>query len=114
MVAIPLQPALGQRAGALHHLAQDGIDVQALADAQTRLAEFREALPQRLDVPLPGRRIPSIPLPPDSMAASTRGRVVVPMRPPDPKNRLRWDGERMSPIILKGHISCIDVALKST
>ena len=47
----PAAAGAGQRAGALHHLAQDGIDVQALTDAQTRLAEFREVLPQRLDVP---------------------------------------------------------------
>ncbi len=41
----PAAAGAGQRAGALHHLPQDGIDVQALADAQTGRAEFGEAFP---------------------------------------------------------------------
>ena len=48
MVVIPLQPALVSARGALHHLTQDGIDVQALADAQTGLAQPGEAVSQRL------------------------------------------------------------------
>ena len=54
----------------------------------------RQALPQRLDVPsrvVGFRQFHT----PNSMAASTRGRVVVPMQPPEPENWLRWDGERM-------------------
>ena len=44
----PAAAGAGQRAGALHHLAQDSIDVQALADAQTGLAQLGEAVSQRL------------------------------------------------------------------
>ena len=89
----PAAAGAGQRAGALHHLAQDRIDVQALADAQTRLAELREALPQRLDVLSRVVGCRQFPPSPNSMAPSTRGRVVVPLQPPEPETRLRWDGE---------------------
>ena len=70
-------------------------DVQAFADAQTRRAECREALSQRLDVP--ARVVGCRHLHPlDSMAARTRGRVGVPMPSPAPEHRLRGDGERMT------------------
>ena len=38
----------GQGAGAVHHLLQDGIDVQACADAQDRCRQPGRAVPQRL------------------------------------------------------------------
>ena len=44
----PAAAGAGQRAGALHHLAQDSIDVQALGDAQTGLAQPGEPVSQRL------------------------------------------------------------------
>ena len=51
MVVIPLQPA-PVSARALSTTSRRTVSTSKLSpDAQTRLAEFREALPQRLDVP---------------------------------------------------------------
>ena len=46
----PAVAGAGQRAGALHNFTQNGIDIEALADAQTGLAQPGEALSQRLDL----------------------------------------------------------------
>ena len=46
----PAVAGTGQRAGALHNFMQNGIDIEALADAQTGLAQPGEALSQRLDL----------------------------------------------------------------
>ena len=41
----------GQGAGAIHHLAEDGVEVEAGVDAQNRRVEQRDALAQRLVFP---------------------------------------------------------------
>ena len=41
----------GQGAGAIHHLAEDGVEVEAGVDAQNRRVEQRDALGQRLVFP---------------------------------------------------------------
>ena len=40
----------GQHAGALHDLGQDGVEVEACADAQAGRCQFGDAVPQHLDL----------------------------------------------------------------
>ena len=56
----------GQRASAFHDVAQDGIEIKALADAQAGAAEPAEAGAQHSDVPVAAPQFPSTSLPDSS------------------------------------------------
>jgi len=65
----------GERAGAVDDLLQDGVEVEARADAQDGGAEGGDALPQRLVLPLQVVGLRKRALPPDRSVSRPAGTV---------------------------------------